>query len=184
MFSRFHSCHGVFLEFLLGKPFDLAKDRNVPVRHKGESHSFSSSPSCPSYPVDIVFWVHGKVEIDDMADCLNVKTSGSHVGCNHNLHFSGAHLPHSPRALALVHIAVEGGGFMADLPEFFYKIVGMMLCRNEDKGLMDRWVSEKVFEEGMFVGEIVDAVKSLINVQWLACCRLNRDLLGITEKLF
>ena len=67
-----------------------------------------TAPACPAStadPVDVGLVVEGNIEIDDMADTLNIEATGGHIGGHEDIDLAILELFNRPQSVALLDIA-------------------------------------------------------------------------------
>ena len=114
--------------------------------------------------VHVVLGLHRQVEVHGVADALHVDATGGHVGGHQDAQLAALQLRQGAGALALVHVAVQGGGGKALVGQAVGQIVGAALGRREDDGLIQRGVAQHVVQQLHLVAGVVRVQQALRDV--------------------
>ena len=114
--------------------------------------------------VHVVLGLHRQVEVHGVADALHVDATGGHVGGHQDAQLAALQLRQGAGALALVHVAVQGGGGKALVGQAVGQIVGAALGRREDDGLVQRGVAQHVVQQLHLVAGVVRVQQALRDV--------------------
>ena len=134
------------------------------MRCQREGQAAAAGAAGTADTVHVVFGLHRQVEVDGVADALHVDAAGSHVGGDQDAQLAALQLRQRAGALALVHVAVQGGGGKALVGQAVGQIVGAALGRREDDGLVQRGVAQHVVQQLHLVAGVVRVQQALRDV--------------------
>ncbi len=127
--------------------------------------------------------VFGQTVVDYMSEVVDIKASGSHVGCHEYTHHAVAEFLHHDIALLLREVAVERLGVIAFLTE----TVGNLLCvasrAAEDDAVDIGRVVDNALEREIFVAGI-DHIVYVLDVGGAFVARANHKLHGVMHVFF
>src|SRR5690606_15155758 len=114
--------------------------------------------------VHVVFGLHGQVEVDGVADALHVDAARRHVGGHQDAQLAALQLGQRAGALALIHVAVQGGGGKALVGQAVGQVVGAALGGGEDNRLVQLGVAQHVVEQLHLVAGVVGVQQALRDI--------------------
>src|SRR5690606_166453 len=86
-------------------------------------------------------------------------------------------------ALALVHVAVQGGGGKTDVAQVVGQVVGAALGGGEDDGLVQAGVAQQVIQQAQLVGLVVCVQQVLGDVRVLLAMRGDLDAFRVAHQV-
>jgi hypothetical protein len=111
--------------------------------------------------VDIVFCLHGQVEIDDVRNRWHVNTARGDVRRNHNLNSPFEQHPHDPVTGMLRQIAMQGCDCMTCVAQTTSLIFSRQLGRHKNDGLLHASRRQHGVQQAILMVEIVGVVDHL-----------------------
>ncbi len=100
------SRHGKLGQRALREALDQAEPTFFARCDEQQRVSSASGPSSSANPMDVGFQIHREIEVDDVADVIDVEPTRRHIRRNHHSQFLGAHPFEHGRSLGLRQIAV------------------------------------------------------------------------------
>ena len=67
--------------------------------------------------MDVGLLVEGHIVVDDMGDAIDIKSPGRHIRSHQNIQAAAFQIVDGADTCFLVHVAIEGGGFQANLTQ-------------------------------------------------------------------
>src|SRR5581483_6184659 len=114
-----------------------------------------------AYAVDVILGDLGQVEVDHMADALDVQPTRRDVGRDQQPHVARPHALDRAPALVLIHVAVQRRGRVTLGRERLGELVGAALGGGENDRLGELATLEIVRQQIALVAGVVDAVYAL-----------------------
>ena len=124
-------CHG--LEWLAVGPLDGPQHRPFPRRDEEDRLAGASSAACAADTVDVGLGVVGYVEVDDVADAIDVESAGRHIGGDDDVELLVLQSLHRALAQSLAHVPVERRTGEAACLQLLGQLHGGHLGAHEDQ---------------------------------------------------
>ncbi len=162
--AAFHAFHFVHANLVAGEALDAAQRHHVVTAHQGNGGAGGASAAGAANAVHVVFGKARQVEVEHMADAGHVDAAGGHVGGHQQIELATAQLGQRAGALALRHVAMQGGGAQAFHAQFVGQLFGVTLGGGEDNGLLDAFLRQEVLEQAFFVAQVVHIAQHLVDL--------------------
>ena len=146
----------------------------------GDGRTLLAGTSCTSTAVGIALDVVGQTEVDDMRKVVNVKTTGSHVGCHEQLRDMLAELLHGEVALLLAEVAMQTLGVISVVYQFVGYLLRVTLCAAENDAEYLRVVIDYTLECEVFVLGVHHVI-DMVDVLGTLVAASNDDFLVFVE---
>ena len=178
---RFQAFDGFGRQRLAGVRLDAADLVAFGVHGQREGQAVAAGAAGAADAVHIVFGLHRQVEVDGVADALHVDAARGHVGGHQHADLAALQLGQGAGALALVHVAVQGGRGEPLFGQAVGQVIGAALGRREDDGLVQADIAQHVVQQLHLVRGVVRVQQALRDVGVLFLVAGDFDALGIAH---
>src|SRR6185369_9716374 len=118
--------------------------------------------ACSADTVDIILGKARQIEVDDMADPVDIETSGSHVSCDEQLYPAFSQIRDRPVPCALGHIAMQGCSRVPLAVKLLSQRIRIFFRGRKDDGTRKLVVGKQMLQQSVLVLEIIGNVKPLL----------------------
>ena len=125
---------GDLLQTGAGQALDLAELALLLGGQEGDGLAVAASAAGAADAVDVGLGLAGHVEVDHQADAVHVQSAGGHVGGHEHVEGAGAQALDEALALALGHVAGDGGRLDAAPGQLDGDVLGRGLGAHEHEG--------------------------------------------------
>src|SRR5262245_53582306 len=137
------------------QPFDVAQiPQLLSARDQRDRSALGAGPRGAANAVDIGFRHVGQVEIDDMADTVDVDAARGDVGGHQRADLSGSERAEHALAMFLRLVAVNGFRSDAGPGQALHHLVGAVLGAGEDQRAIDPLLLQELGKESVLGREI------------------------------
>ena len=166
------------------QPFDVAQIRHLlGARDQRDRDALGAGARGAADAVDIGLGHVRQVEIDDMADAVDVDAAGGDVGGDQGADFAGAERGERALAVVLRLVAVDGVGGDAGPGEALHHLVGAVLGAGEDQRAVDRLLLQELRQQ-RGLRRVIDLDDALGDALDGRGDRRHRDPRGIAQHRF
>lgn len=129
---------------LLGQALDIAQVNPLVTRTKGYSLTRGSCAGGAADTMDIGLRHVRQIEIDNMADAINVDTARGNIGCDQQFRMSGAECFQRTFALGLRLVAMDGLSGKTGSAQIFHNAISAMFGAAEDEAALNARCGHKM----------------------------------------
>ena len=162
---------------------DFLKEASILRENEVDGCSFSTETSCTTDSMDVVFFLHRQLVVDNETDLLDINTSGKQISGDKDTDGTGSELLHHDFTLLLVHLTVHAGDDEVLLGHGALKLIDSLLSVTVNDGLLDIEVGVKVEQNIHLPLVLLNSNIVLMDTFKGQVFLLDEDLSGVSHEM-